>query len=177
VASQIPTTPDILMLNLQSQVMTWLSFPAERVLIDARDDGDDTLQTQAEQVVILRVEDGAIQMDTQFHGGRFCVVERLTFTATLLTRVNLDAAPRDDILITDPNRGHLVTRHKLYDALLCYLPLDASGNMLGSEPVKAARSQRPRRYKRTVKPGWAHSALFFTVPYQLALTQTPNANF
>ncbi len=159
-ATQIPTTPDILMLAIQAQVSSVTGFPYERVVIDAREPGEaDEIPGQAEQVIFLRVGNGRIDFK-----------ETLTVSARLWTRLNTDEHNRDDLRITDPSVGHLRVRHAIYDALIDFAPEDSQGNALYSEVMKPMDSTEPRR-KKTPSKGWARSVLDFALYYQLALTQ------
>ena len=169
-ATQIATTPDVLLLAIQTQVQTVTGLPYERVIIDAREDAEaDETPGQAEQVIFLRVADGQIDAETVQNHGRTCTVERLVVSARLWTRLITDEINRDDLRITDPSMGHLVIRHQIYDALILFQPTDGAGDWLVSEPIKPRGSQAPRRRKK--HPGWARSVLDFTVFYQLALDQ------
>lgn len=167
-ATQVATTPDVLLLAVQTQVIAFTGLPNERVVIDAREDDEDVEIAQAEQYVVLRVETGLIVADNTVSAGRFCVIERLNFSATLWTRLVLDESTRGDLLMTSASLGHLKQRANLYDALIDFLPTDSSSNALASEPIKPARSGRPRRPRN--RAGWARSALDFVMPYQLLLT-------
>ncbi len=170
-ATQIATTPDILMLAVQAQVISVTGFPYERVVIDAREPGEaDEIPGQAEQVIFLRVGNGRIDFNSVANQGRLCTKETLTISARLWTRLNTDEHNRDDLRITDPSVGHLRVRHAIYDALIDFGPEDSQGNILYSEVMKPVDSTEPRRKKAPTK-GWARSVLDFLLYYELALTQ------
>ncbi len=172
--AQIGTTADVLMLNIQAQLVAFLGYPPERVVIDQRDPGDETLIAQAEQYVVLSVEDGMVTDGMVSYSGRLASVERLTFCTTLWTRCALDESTAGNVLMTDPSLGHLIARHALYDALTDYVPVDGSSNILTASPVHPGRATRPRRPKP--KPGWAWSQLYWVAPYQLALNLSGGAS-
>lgn len=170
-ATVLPSTPDVLILKVQAQVMIAMTLPYECVpiIMDGEDEETRCPVAQAETLVMLSWGDSSFDMKQEFHAGRFCMVDRPNFTAALWTRLLLDEKTRSDIRLADPAIGHLRQRNSLINALAIFAPLDANQNWLVSEPIKPTRTTRPKKSK--TKKGWTRSTVEFVAPYMMVLDQ------
>lgn len=160
---------DQLVVLVQAQLVASTGLPPERVLVQE----DETLPevTQAEQVLL--VWEGVGEVDEAIWQGASRVDSRLLkrFTVVLWTRCYLDEPTSSVIWLTDPDLGHAVWRHKVYEALVSFIPTDSHDNWLGL-PVIPLGETKPSR--DTDQREWGSSKLTFGVVFELDLTLTPN---
>lgn len=159
-ASPTPTTLDLVLASLQTRLVTVLEIPAERVVIDARNDPDaEEVVVQADQYVRIRVEQRSLDTHSVEARGRNYPDLNARISVVGRTRYDVDAVNSDQSILTDTSRGHLRLEHLLWDALLCFQPVDAQNNWLVREPVKPGAATAPRKPPK----GWMSSTLEFNV--------------
>lgn len=168
-ASPIPTTLAVILPKIQARVMSVLSFPAERVVIDARTDPDaEEVQPQADQYVRIKVE-SRTPIDTSVEArGRIYPDMMARVSCTLRSRYDVDTVNSDQLALTAASTGHLVREHQLWDALIVFQPEDASGNWLVREPIKPGPATAPRKPPKE----WMQSVLEFSIIFILDLDQS-----
>ena len=167
-SSPIPTTLDLVLASIQTRIMAVTEWPAERVLIDARADGEASeIIVQADQFVRIRVESRTPEQYTFEARGRINPELSVRISTVLLTRLDVDAINSDQTILTDTSRGHLRAEHLLWDALIIFQPMDVNENWLVREPIKPGSATAPRKPPK----GWMSSTLEFTAVIILDLDQ------
>lgn len=168
-ATVIPTSLGVVLLAIQAQLVEFLAWDASRVVIDARTDQGHDLAgpTQAEQYVRLQVKARNPIPETVESRGRIYPHMKTAISCVLRTRVNLDRAISDESALTVASRGHLPVEHTLWDALICFQPVDEEDNWLITEPIK------PRGASQPIKPPkeWMQSTIDFEVTFAMDLDQ------
>lgn len=169
-ATIIPTELGTILLAVQARLMAVLGYPDERVIIDARTDRDHetTGPTQAEQYVRLQVKNRNLVAETVEARGRIYPHMKATISCVVRTRVNLDEASSDESALTVASRGHLPVEHKVWDALICFQPVDEDDNWLITEPIKPRGGTTPQKPPKT----WMQSTIDFDITFALDLDQT-----
>lgn len=165
----VPTSLGTVLLAIQAQLVEFLEWDESRVVIDARTDQGHDLAgpTTGEQYVRLQVKSRNPVSETVEARGRIYPHMKASISCVLRTRVNLDTAVSDVSALTVASRGHLPVEHTLWDALLCFQPVDSEGDWLVTEPIK------PRGASQPIKPPkeWVQSTIDFEVTFAMDLDQ------
>lgn len=171
-ATVIPTKLSTIVLALVARLVRSLSISASQVLVDAREDGDlEDLPTTAPQYLRVRVgQETPLKSESVDGIGRVEPRTQATIQVWLHTRLALDRPNEDLLALTKAHIGHLDGRHGLWDALLCFQPVDRDENWLVTEPIKPKPATRPRRSRKQKE--WCVSGLEFSVTYAPDLDQT-----
>jgi hypothetical protein len=170
-AQPIPTTFDVLMLNIQQRLVSVLGFPPERILLDLDEDAKERSPAiQADQYVRVLDGGGDSDREPQDARGRVAPVVKETLIVALFTRLAVDDVNTKLQWLTDPANGNLRTRDSLWDALFCFQPMDTAGNWLVVEPLKVKNVRRPQDLGPK-RPGWGRSGIEVEVKYQVLVNQ------
>ena len=161
------TNLSTVLLALQAWLVTKLGFPAERVLIEARDSLD--FNPQADQYAWIRPRSQRWAAQ-RTGGGRFDNRVRRRTTVTLRTRLLLDESTQDAQLLTNASLGHLPTEHALFNALEMWQPFDTDGSPLLYEPLAVEEARGVDKVPE--QPGWGQDSYAFDLPFVLDLDQT-----
>lgn len=162
-----PTTLNVVLLALQAKLIAALTFPAERVLLLARD--GESHRPQADQYVSIRSR--AQRWDRSRTGaGRFDNRVRRRLTVTLSTRLLLDESSEDTDWMTHATLGHFVTEQALFDALEMWQPTNDDGDVLLFEPVHLEEATQAEKLR--TDEGWGDAAYSFDACFVLDLDQT-----
>lgn len=169
------TDLNVILLAIQARLMASLSWPDERVIIDARNDNDHdkSAPTHGHQYIRLGVKARTLDMASVEGRGRVYPRCDAVVSVTLRTRCDLDPAVSDQIALTDPGteeipqRGHLPFEHDIVDSLLTFYPVDADSNWLCCEPLKVRNGSSPLKPPK----GWAQSVWDVSVAFLLDLDQ------
>lgn len=169
VAEPIPTSLSAILLAIQTRLVEVLSWPEERIVLDARDDPDaEAVQPQADAFLRIRTEARTPVGETVDARGRKHPHMRARISVTLRTRCDLDKVNSDQIALTHASRGHFAAEHKVWDALIVFQPEDDAGNWLVFEPIKPGPATSPRKPPK----GWMGSQIEFNLGFILDLTQS-----
>src|SRR5438445_6030753 len=114
--THIPTSLDLLMLGVRTQLMTALSFPGERVLLCDPESLD--FHPHGDQYVILWPDlEGNMLPDVAGSGRINCqMTDR--FAVHVRTRFAVDESSQAVQWLTNASLGHIILRHKIWDALI-----------------------------------------------------------
>jgi hypothetical protein len=160
------TQLDLILPPLRQRLMDVTGFPQERVLFIQ---GDVTFHTQAEQYLVVKLEDEKDEEPIILGAGRHDVRELQVFSVTVRTRCSLDQAQESFIQLTDLTLGHLRIVHQVKDAMILFQPLDpVTGKWLVTEPILPQRGSRPESLPQ--EPEWMQKTLWFTLKYELNLS-------
>lgn len=163
------TVQDGILAALQAQLVAWLDWPAERVLIV--DPDKLTFHPHGDQYLWLWPASESPDLPVFLGAGRYDFRETLRVEIGLRTRFGTDELTSDLFWMTDQTLGHGLARHKLWDALINFSPVDGNGNWLALAPVVPGQGGRPRMDDDEFQ--WGESVLGFEVLYDPALTLPP----
>jgi len=177
-AQVVPTRLDTIITHLQTRLVNFLGWPAERVLVV--DPDYMPYDSVADQYLMIFPEHDSLIGDIFDGAGRIDsrVSERIAIT--LRTRLSFDMATSNQSWLTDASLGHLLARHNILDALTCYQVVDNdddsgnSGNWLLAQPMRLVGCGKPIKPKigmPTTAPGWGESRIVFEIVYVLNLSQ------
>lgn len=157
---------------IRTRLASVAALPAERVLLLQRE--SPPFDGHGDSYLWVRVEDGAFDMPNVIGAGRIDAREEVLFSVTARTRLAVDERNQDLQWLIHESLGNLRLRQKVIDAMLCFQPLDSSGNWLTTEPIKPARSRGPRKEQGKDKTNkeWGESTTYWMLRYEVSVTQT-----
>lgn len=166
----IPTDMATVLQAIQDRLVAWLEWPEVRVIIDARTDRDHEMAgpPQAEQYLRLQIKNRSLVQETVEARGRIQPFMKATISVVVRTRVNLDTVISDESALTVASRGHLPAEHLVWDALICFQPMDEEENWLVTEPIKPRGGNTPNKSPKD----WMQSVIDFDITFPMDLTQT-----
>ena len=167
-ATVLPTTLDVIYLNIQAWLIRQLELqPMQVLLMDPEALPAHQHPSNPQMYLMLwpapesanaPIFRGAGRLDTRF-------LER--FEVTIRTRTALDDYKEKQIWLADPNIGHLRLRSQIWNALVEYTPTDDEENMLTDGPLEPAQSRTPKM--TDTKHYWGQSAVGLQFWYIAAL--------
>jgi hypothetical protein len=157
--------------QIKDALVKTLKFPPERVHYWARTSPLTHFEAEAE-VFIQVYEEGKVDQQEDATGRVSCWVNR-RIGVWCCTRVALDEANTDEVLLLHPERGLLVLEQQVWEALMMLHPAQDDGDLLTIQPVYYLGSSTPDRELGLVLPiGWIGSVMFFQISFERKADQS-----
>ncbi len=141
-SAPVPTTLAAILPVVQAQIMAWMSWPAERVLImDPDEVGENYLQL-GDQLCFVWPQNENLDVANETGAGRWNTQLAEILDIILKTRFGVDEFTNAQSWATDAGLGHYTLRAKLIDAVQDFQPTDNgdltgnTGNWLCTYPLK-----------------------------------------
>lgn len=122
----------------------------------------------ADPFCVLTPREQVIDQGIVTGGGRTLTYFESEFTATVWSRLALDAGYRKDAFLTDANFGILPKVKCVMTSLQMYQPVDSTGAIMISEPMRLLRIRKPELVDNV--PGWGTVVMDFWLAYTQCLS-------
>lgn len=174
-SAPVPTTLAAILPVVQAQIMAWMAWPAERVLIMDPDELNFEYLPQADQLCFLWPQNENLDVGNETGAGRWNTQLTEILDLVLKTRFGTDEFTNaQQWAVSGGGLAHFVVRGQLIDCIQDFQPTDNgdltgnTGNWLCAYPLKLTSGSTPRRYKKW--PAWGQSTLSVEVKYQAFMT-------